>query len=176
MPFVRAGGVIWAPVCKELHWEQVIPHKPAKQLSDGQYVNLLLTGAVVDVDLHMKDWLSYRWLSEPSSAFWTIFITNRKKKCLNVLVLKIQVSIMMLLFERKDTLDFSKLDPSQGCTCVAKIDTKLIWSSQRMFAWQPSLCSLPNGEPFKSSVALSVTAGLCIASTKLKTEFHVFLG
>lgn len=81
MPIVRAGGMIWAPVCKELDWEQLIPHKPDKQLSDGSDVNLLLTvggGDTFDADPDVKDCLSHLWWAEPSNAFCTIFIANRK--------------------------------------------------------------------------------------------------
>lgn len=56
---MRTGGVIWAPVCKELDREQFIPHKPEKQLSDGSNDNLPLTRATFDADPDMKDWLSY---------------------------------------------------------------------------------------------------------------------
>lgn len=59
MPIVRAGGMIWAPVCKELDREQFILHKPAKQLSDGNDVNLLPTFAAFDADPDMKDCLPY---------------------------------------------------------------------------------------------------------------------
>lgn len=49
MPFVRIG------VCKELDWEQIIPNKPAKQLSDGNDVDLLLMGATSDFDPEVRD-------------------------------------------------------------------------------------------------------------------------
>lgn len=116
---------------KKLHWEQLIPHKPAKQLSDGIDVNLLLTGATFDADTDMKDWLSFLWLAELSSAFCTIFTANRKhvymfyssrSQCCDIFVWK------------KDTLDLCKLDPSQAWVCIAKtVDTDLIWSSQMIF-------------------------------------------
>lgn len=44
-----------APVCKELDWEQLILNKPAKQLSDGNDVDLLLMEATFDVDPEVKD-------------------------------------------------------------------------------------------------------------------------
>lgn len=133
MPIVRAGGVIWAPVCKELDWEQLIPHKPDKQLSDVSDVNLLLT---VGGGTHLM--LTQTWktafpisneLSHPMTSVLFLLQTENMPKYF------IQDhSVVLFLFGRKDTLDLSKLDPSQAWARFAKIvDTELIWSSQMMF-------------------------------------------